>query len=218
MSGALRQAQLAELVAGSPALIVVDVQRDFADPERLVDYGMDDAALAALAAAVERIAWLVERARELGVPVAWVELASDPGSPWRASNWLRGGDSAAPMATDEPCIAGSAGAQWYRTGPAPGELRVQKSRYSGFVGTDLESRLREAGHDWLTVVGVTTECCVAATAQDAMQRDWPVVVAGDATAAYAAETHAAALAALGLNVGLVLPAAEVAEVWERSTA
>jgi len=216
----LRDKQLAQLTrpGSKPALVVVDVQRDFGDPARLGAYALTDAALSALDEAVTRIGDLVDAARATGVPVAWVELGSDPERPWRSSNWLREGDYDAPMGPTEPCIVGTPGAEWYRMQPAEGELRVVKRGYSGFLGTDLDARLHQAGYDWLTIVGLTSECCVDATAQDAMQLDWPVVVPRDATAAYDLDVNAAALVQLGLNVALLSETAEVVEHWKKVTA
>lgn len=167
-------------------------------------------------AAVTRIGSLVDEARATGVPVVWVELGSDPARPWRSSTWLRGGDPDGPMPDDEPCRIGTEGAEWYRTAPAPGETRVVKRGYSGFLGTDLEARLTSAGIGWVTVVGLTTECCVLATAQDAMQLGWPVVVPQDATAAYDTDVHDAALTLIDLNVGVVTDADETVALWRES--
>jgi nicotinamidase-related amidase len=214
----LRDRQLAHLTrpGSTPALVVVDVQRDFADPDCLAEYGLKEAELSALDQAITRIGDLVDSARMAEVPVVWVELGSDPARPWRAGNWLRGGDYDAPMSPAEPCVLGTPGAEWYRVRPAEGELRVVKRGYSGFLGTDLDARLRAAGCDWLTIVGLTSECCVDATAQDALQLDWPVVVPRDATAAYDLDVNAAALHQLGLNVALLSDADEVVELWKRS--
>ncbi|WP_328677486.1 cysteine hydrolase family protein [Streptomyces sp. NBC_00343] len=214
----LRDRQLAQLAGpfGRPALVVVDVQRDFADPDRLGAYGLTDTTLATLDRTVTRIVELVDVARAAEVPVVWVELGSDPARPWRSSNWLREGDYDAPMSPDEPCRVGTPGADWYQMHPEKGELRVVKRGYSGFLGTDLDARLRAAGHDWLTVVGLTSECCVYATAQDAVQLDWPVVVPQDTTTAYEHHVNAAALFQLGLNVALLSDADEVAELWKKA--
>lgn len=213
----LRERQLARLTrpGARPALVVVDVQRDFADPACLADYRLTDAALTALDRAVTRIGDLVRAARVAEVPVIWVELGSDPARPWRAGNWLRGGDYDAPTGPAEPCVIGTPGAEWYRVRPAEGEPRVVKRGYSGFLGTDLDARLRAAGCDWLTVVGLTSECCVAATAQDGLQLDWPVVVPQDATAAYDLAVNAAALVQLGLNVAVLSDADEVVGLWKK---
>ncbi|MFC1438694.1 isochorismatase family cysteine hydrolase [Streptacidiphilus sp. N1-10] len=214
-----RQAQLAQLSGPgrTPALVVVDVQRDFADPLLLGGYGLTDQALTALDAAVTRIGDLVGAARELGVPVVWVELGSDPARPWRASNWLRQGDYDAPMGPDEPCVLGTPGAEWYRVRPAEGEPRVVKRGYSGFFDTDLDALLRATGANWLTVTGLTSECCVQATAVDALQHDWPVLLPQDATAAYDLAVHRAALVQLRLNTAVLCDADEVVALWKEAT-
>lgn len=118
----LRDRQLAQLTGpfSRPALVVVDVQRDFADPDRLGAYGLTDTALATLDRTVTRIAELVDTARAAEVPVVWVELGSDPARPWRSSNWLREGDYDAPMSPDEPCRVGTPGAEWYQMQPEKG--------------------------------------------------------------------------------------------------
>lgn len=213
---ALREKQLAQLTERTPALVVVDVQKDFGEPDRLAAYGLDSEALAALDETVTRIGALVDDARRLGVAVVWVELGSDPARPWRASGWLREGDYDAPMSETEPCRIGTPGAEWYRMAPADGELRVVKRGYSGFLGTQLEESLRAEGYGWLTIVGLTSECCVDATAQDAMQLEWPVVIPRDATAAYDIDVHEAALRQLELNVAVLSDTAETVALWERS--
>jgi nicotinamidase-related amidase len=214
----LRHAQLRWLATRKPALVVVDVQRDFGDPEFLGEYGLTDAALGALGAAVSCIGELVTTARSVQVPVIWVELGSDPARPWHASNWLRAGDYNAAILPGEPCVPGSPGADWYRMEPAAGELRVVKRGYSGFLGTDLDARLHAAGCEWLTITGLTSECCVDATAQDAIQLDWPVVIPRDATAAYDLSVNEAALKQLELNVAVLSDADEVTALWHKQVA
>ncbi|GAA1703551.1 cysteine hydrolase [Microbacterium sediminicola] len=198
--------------AGGAALLVVDVQRSFADPEFLAEYGLSHSELGSLEAAVKRCGEAVDHARAAGVPVVWIELESAVDSHWRASSWLNLGDPAAPL-LNAPCASGTAGAEWYSLSPAPGEMRIVKRRYSGFAGTTLAQQLREAGVGWVSVAGLTTECCVAATAFDAFQSDFSVVVLSDATAAYSASLHEGALAALSLNAGIVMSSDDVAALW-----
>ncbi|MFF5083174.1 cysteine hydrolase family protein [Actinoplanes sp. NPDC000266] len=209
MSG-LRESQLAALAGRKAALIVVDVQRSFADPSMIAGYGAD---LSVVADAVAATGELVRAARAAGVTVAWVELGSDPRNPWRASQWLRSGDPGAPYGPEEPCVLGSPGAEWYGTGPAEGEIRVVKRGYSGFLGTSLEAQLRAAGVEWVAVCGLTTECCVAATATDAFQLDWPVLLPVDGVAAYDKEVNEASLAELAMNVAVLSDSDELADLW-----
>jgi nicotinamidase-related amidase len=192
------------------ALLVVDVQRSFADLAFLGEYGLDTAAENALAAAIRATAALVDTARAAGVPVIWIELASDPDRLWAASNWLRGKSFDEPMGDDEPCVIGTPGADWYGLSPAAGEPRVAKRHYSGFQGTDLHARLQELGVVWVAVAGFTTECCIAATAADAFQLDYPVLIPSDATAAYEVRVHENALEILALTAARVVSCDELA--------
>ncbi len=197
---------------GSPALLVIDVQRDFADPALLASWGVDEAGLRSVADAISRTAALVTAAREADVPVVWVELAYDPSRPWRASAWLRTGSPDSPTG-DFPCVQGTPGAEWWGLSPLPTELRVRKRFYSGFAGTGLAAVLDELGTGWLAVAGLTTECCVLATVTDAAQHDYPVIVARDATAAYTAELHESALANMALNSADVRSGDEIEALW-----
>ena len=200
---------------GRPALVVVDVQRSFADPAHIGAYGIDGAAEQAVADAVGACARLVDDARERGVDVVWVELVSDPARPWRASSWLQTGDPDT-WPDGLPCVTGTPGAEWYGLEPASGELRVVKRGYSGFVGTDLDDALRARGIGWVAVVGLTTECCVFATATDAVQREYAVVIPADATAAYTDDLQRASLDMLALNVGAVTDADALVALWSRA--
>ena len=186
------------------ALLVVDVQRSFADLAYLGDYGLDTAAEDAIADAIRATGTLVDAARAAGLPVLWIELASDPDRLWGASNWLRGKGFDEPMGDDEPCVIGTPGADWYGVHPADGDIRVQKRHYSGFQGTDLHSRLQAFGVVWVMVAGLTTECCIAATATDAFQLDYPVLIPSDATAAYEVRVHENALEILALTTAQVV--------------
>lgn len=196
-----------------PALLVVDVQRSFGDPAFLAGYHLDVRASALVADAIDGTARLVAAARGAGVPVFWVELGSDPAQPWRAGLWFRRGDPDAPFGADEPCVVGTPGADWFGVAPADGEVRVVKRGYSGFLGTDLEAQLRKEGVDWVAVAGLTTECCIAATATDAFQLGWPVLVPTDAVGAYDVRLQENALEQLALNVAVLSTTAELTTLW-----
>lgn len=195
------------------ALLVVDVQRDFADPALLP--WVDAAGRDRVAAAVERVDALVTAARASGVRVVWVRLEQDPDQPWEASLWLRGLLSASvdTLHEREPCLAGTPGADWYHVRPAPNEEVVVKRRYSAFHHTALEPSLRAAGTTWVVVCGMTTDCCVDATVRDGFQLGLRTVVAADATASYALERHRHTLSTLALHAAVVADSDAVAGVW-----
>ncbi|PTT71907.1 isochorismatase, partial [Pseudomonas sp. HMWF010] len=97
-----------------------------------------------------------------------------------------------------------------------GERVIEKTRYSGFWGTDLDARLKGLGVDTLVVAGVTTECCVDSTVRDAFNLDYHVFVVADACAAYEADLHAASLKAMALNSAILTDTAAVASAWQGS--
>ena len=60
------------------------------------------------------------------------------------------------------------------------DIVVIKTRSSAFVRTDLEDTLRALGVDTVVVAGFSTNRCVGLTALDAWERDFRVILAGDA--------------------------------------
>ncbi len=177
---------------GVGAMLVVDVQRSFGDPDHL--QWIDEEGRRAIAAAVDRIAVVAEAFRTAGGTIVWVQLISAARGDWPASLWIR---RISPDATfpppGQPCVEGTPGAELYGVTPAAGDLHVFKRRYSSFWGTGLEDTLADRQITWLTVVGLTTECCVHATAVDAAQNGFATVVLRDATASYERAVHTAAL-------------------------
>ena len=65
--------------------------------------------------------------------------------------------------------------------PRPGETIVVKRTNSAFIATDLESRLRQAGHDTLVVVGWLIDNSVEATVRMAGNLGFETFVVSDAT-------------------------------------
>ena len=161
------------------ALIVIDVQQGFLDPR----WGRRNNP-----AAEENIAALLAAWRAARRPVIHVRHASpSPTGTFRAGT---------------PGFAFKPQAQ-----PLIGEPVVTKSVNSGFIGTDLERRLREGGIDTVVLSGLTTDHCVSTTARMAGNLGFDTIVVEDACAThertgpdgrhYTAEAmHATALASL----------------------
>ncbi|MDQ2850573.1 MAG: isochorismatase family protein [Actinomycetota bacterium] len=63
--------------------------------------------------------------------------------------------------------------------PDAGELVIRKAKDDGFCGTSLEAVLREGGVAVCSIVGVLSEMCVAATARQALELGFGVVMAHD---------------------------------------
>lgn len=183
------------MTANRTALLVIDCQVDFGSPDgEMARRGMD---MAAPQAAVSKAKGLVEAARAIGVKVVFVRLLTQ-----------KGGD-------DALCVEGTSGADFIGPLPQAGEAVVSKTRYSAFARTGLAEQLQAAGVDTVVLAGLTTECCVASSAWDGFERDFHIVIAADACAAYAPDLHRHALQALEMSGAVVVPSAAVAAGWNK---
>jgi biuret amidohydrolase len=86
-----------------------------------------------------------------------------------------------------------------------------KPRVSAFYGTNLESALRARKIERLVLAGISTAWTVQATARDAHDRDYQVVVVEDACAAATPAEHEASIALLR-QIGTVVTCKELAGV------
>lgn len=68
--------------------------------------------------------------------------------------------------------------------PSKNDYVIDKSRFSAFIGTNLELLLRGLKADTVLISGVATHLCVETTARDAMQRDFRVIFLKDCTGSY----------------------------------
>jgi len=198
------------IAPGRTAVLVIDMQVDFASPEGALGGVVDLSAVPAALAAAGR---LVTAARANGVPVVFVGLQTSPeadSAAWSERMRRRGGD---PGAENGLCREGTAGAAFVGPTPRPGEVVVPKLRYSGFFRTDLDIQLKRLGVDTLVICGLTTECCVDCTVRDAFHLDYQVFIARDACAAYDPALHDGALQSLELNCAFLTTADEVAAAW-----
>lgn len=194
------------------ALLVVDMQNGFCDPEgSAARAGFD---IAMCRAAIEPCRRLIAGARTHGIPVIFTRLV------YRA-DYRDGGvvtDSILPgLVEAQCCAAGTPDADLIpELVPQPEDFVIDKNRYSAFYGTPLASILTAQDIRNLVICGVTTNICVETTARDASQRDYRTVVVGDATGEIAPERHRWALETLGTRFGWVVGYEEVLKGWSES--
>jgi nicotinamidase-related amidase len=196
------------------AVLVVDMQNDFCAPGgRAERRGRD---LTAVSALIPRLRGFLEQARRAGVRVIYIQNTVVPGGALsgpadlvrRAAEW--GAD--APLVT----VEGTWGHRIVdELAPQPGDLVVAKFRQSCFVGTHLAATLRGNTVETVIVAGVATHACVEATARDALNQDFYVVVPRDGVAALEPHLHEAGLAVMEalLPPGMVPKAAEIIAIW-----
>lgn len=131
--------------AGKPALLIVDVQvgvmANAWDASRVI----------------ANVGRAVQRARERGVPVIWVQHESDQlprdSSPWQLVPELV---------------------------PAAGERRIPKRYPSSFEETSLEADLGRLGATHIVLAGAQTNWCIRATAYGALDRGYDLTLLKDA--------------------------------------
>lgn len=159
------------------ALIVVDVQNDFADPSGSLYVQGGEAVVPFVNAEVE--AMLTASGR-----VFYTRDWHPPSTPHFEKD---GG------IWPVHCVAGTWGAEFHPDllirGPVVAKGTSGEDGYSGFsmrhhetgetISTDLERLLRDAGIDRVVVVGLATDYCVKATALDARSLGFATVVLSD---------------------------------------
>ena len=71
----------------------------------------------------------------------------------------------------------------------PGDLLITKSTWGAFFMTDLDSELKKSGVSTIVLGGVATHIGVEATARQAWELDYELVIARDVTTSLAVEPH-----------------------------
>ena len=155
------------------ALLVHDMQRYFLEPYRR--------SASPAAELVGNIAALAARARALGMPVYYT--AQPGGMTPRERGLLH--DFWGPGMSKDPADTGIVD----ELAPEPGDTVLTKWRYSAFVGSDLEERLRAADRDQLIVCGVYAHVGCLMTACDAFSRDIETFFVSDAVADFTEDHH-----------------------------
>ena len=136
-----------------------------------------------------RMIRLVDRARELGVPVVFIQEVHKRDMV-DIGRELEGAEGPHCI-EDDPKNDFIDGLE-----PRPEEFHIKKRRYSAFFGTELEIVLKAYKADTVILFGGLTDVCVHYTAVDAHQHDYRVRVATDAVGGSSQRAHDAALEAI----------------------
>lgn len=198
-----------DLTAKKPALIIIDMQRDFLEAGGFGAALGNDVSLAA--ACIPAVEALLSAARALHLPIIHTrechraDLSDCPQHKRvRGSSALRIGDDG-PMG--RILIDGEPGnAIIASLAPLPGELELTKPGKGAFYNTHLQDYLQQQGIEDLIFAGVTTEVCVQTTMREANDRGYRCLLVEEATASYFPEFKTACmnmLVAQGAIVGWV---------------
>jgi nicotinamidase-related amidase len=191
---------------GTMALVVIDMQRDFAEPGGFgASLGNDVSRVVAIVPTVKR---LIEGFRAAGLPVIHTmechrpDLSDlPPAKRNRGNPSVRIGD-VGPMG--RVLIVGEPGtAILTELAPLPGEIVIEKPGKGAFYATSFGENLKRLGVQQLIFAGVTTEVCVQTTMREANDRGYECLLAEDATESYFPEFKAAALAMIRAQGAIV---------------
>ena len=177
----------------STALLVIDVQKFFADPE-------SHAFVPDIPNILPNINGLIRVFRNIEQPVIYTRHAylkeEEIGimGQWWGDN-IMDSDPLSELASE--------------IYPLPHEPVIRKTRYSAFIGTGLESLLQEKGIDTIVLAGVVTHLCCESTAREAFMKDFLVYTVVDGMASYSDKLHLGSLRGLATGFSIPITTAEV---------
>jgi ureidoacrylate peracid hydrolase len=195
------KADAIEIDISKTAVIVVDMQNDFASQGGMLDRaGISIAMIQQVVAPTARV---LTAARKADIPIIYLKMAfrpdlSDIGTPdspnWRAHHKILVGTTLRDLDVGKKIRAPN-GAEsrilvrdtWNtdvldELKPESSDLIIYKNRYSGFYKTELDQKLTGLGARYLIVTGCTTSVCVESTIRDAIFRDYSPILLADCTA------------------------------------
>lgn len=163
------------------AVLVIDMANDFVfEPGTIATAGGADYQRRAQAI-VPTVKKLLDAARQAGVLVIYATDAHKPGDV-ELKKWpphaMKGSPEAEIVADIQP--------QWQ-------DVVLEKSTYSPFVSTELQSILQSKDITRLYIIGLHTDCCARHTSGDAFQLGYDLVWVTDALQAFTDEAHLAGL-------------------------
>jgi len=174
------------------AVIVVDMENDFASEHGLFDHAGVD--ISGAKAAIPSIQAALAAARRADIRIIYLKMGFQPDL-----SDLGAEDSVNRVRHLRFGVGQSMQAPDGRTGrflirdtwntdivpglePQAGDVVIYKTRFSGFYETELDATLKEMGIKYLVFTGVTTCICVDSTVRDAMFRDYLCVLLSDCMA------------------------------------
>ncbi|MEU6117087.1 isochorismatase family protein [Streptomyces sp. NPDC047117] len=186
-----------------PALVVVDLTRGFTEDD--FPSGAD------LTDVVGATGRLIEAARPAGVPVVFTAIAYTPAEAAGDSvTWLQKAQGMRTLRAGSEAVAVDP-----RLPRRPEDHLIVKKGASAFFGTSLAATLTALGCDTVVVCGATTSGCVRATAVDAVQSGFPVLVPRECVGDRASGPHEANLFDIQAKYGDVIGLADALAYLDR---
>lgn len=192
------------------ALVVVDVQNDFAHPDGFTARAGGD--VSPTLAAITKVNEAIALFREHGRPVIFLREVVRPETV--LGNFL------ARCGAYESCPVrvGTWGSEWYQelTPPRSDEPIVEKPAYDGFNQSRLDQTLKHFGARTCVYVGFASNVCVEATARHGFEMGYYTALLHDASAGDTPAGHQRCVETWRGFYGPVMTVCELAELWTRA--
>jgi ureidoacrylate peracid hydrolase len=170
------------------ALIVVDMQNSFCKKGGMMDFfGKLDEVMAKRVIAIDKK--VIDACRRTGIKIIYLRMTYGPdlvdaGGPESPNYWKQGGLVAM---RKNPELKGkfltSGTWDWEivdELTPKSKDIIINKSRYSGFVNTELDAVLKKHTIKYIVFIGLFTNVCVESTLRDAFFHEYFPVLVSDA--------------------------------------
>jgi len=170
------------------ALIVVDMQNSFCKKGGMMDFfGKLDEVMAKRVIAIDKK--VIDACRRTGIKIIYLRMTYGPdlvdaGGPESPNYWKQGGLVAM---RKNPELKGkfltSGTWDWEivdELTPKSKDIIMNKSRYSGFVNTELDAVLKKHTIKYIVFIGLFTNVCVESTLRDAFFHEYFPVLVSDA--------------------------------------
>lgn len=193
---------------GRSALIIVDMQNDFCHENGSSAVNGGDVSLSQ--AIVPNIQRLIDAMHRAGRPVIFIKTTHDETTntpSWEARQRNR---------KVKTCVTGTWGTGYYGVAPVEGDIEVTKHRYSAFIRTELEGKLRALGVETLLMTGVATNGCVESTLRDGFMLDFFVLAVEDGCGCGNPAAQAQTMSNVRKHFGWVTTSTELADLLDRS--
>lgn len=201
-----------EVEANRCALLLIDMQDEFVKPG-WTPYWVPEATRM-----VPRLAALIARCRQAGVPIIYTAFAAThrgldrPRSGGRMPNRYAAPDGGETWFHE--------GRIWHEVAPAPGDIVIYKPSYGAFYDTPLHTILVNLDRDTIIITGALTNFCCGMTARQGYERGFQVVLISDLTATDDPELQEAELAVMRKGFARVMSGEDIGAVlseWPQRT-
>jgi nicotinamidase-related amidase len=196
------------------ALLIIDMLNDFVHSDGKAAV-RGDRPMEFVQSIVPDIRRLLLAARRAGVLPVHIQHSTLPEGLSDSGPWLEARMRATYSAMDV-CLQGTWGQQSIdELAPELDEPVVEKHRYGGFAGTNLDLILRSADVSTVVCCGASTNVCVDATAREAFDSDYYVVIPADACGSWDRSLHDASLRTAAHRYATITTIDEVVDAWNR---